>query len=518
MKRLLLLLGVTVYCVIVCVTAESQPDQRGAKSIPEKDGVLQLRKGNFNRALKTHKQLLVHFYAPLSGDGLRISTAFQGAAAELQGSEVTLGEVDVSKEKDLAKELNATGPPVLRLYLSGDKRKPVPCPAPQDTASILTWLRRRAGSAADLVTDISQSEDSEELLVVGLVEDLDHDYVKVIHAAAVDLPDVSFAVTKSEELVTKYGIAYDSVLLLKQSKLLQAYKMMPQTSKKELIIFITVYQMEPVTEYNGQTATQILASPVLNHAILFVNKNSEDYKDIHSAFHTAAKAFRLKILFVLVNVDEPRNGRMLEYFRVRDGEGPLIRIVNMTDHVTYHLPSDSLDSKTIKEFCQTYLDGKAKPKMQSEPIPEGWDKQPVKELVGMNLEKVAFNPDKTVFVLFYLHYSQESRALFPLWEELATALQHREGVVVARIDASANDINLSMQGSYPSLRLFPALYAERVVEYTGKRTVKDLVKFVDKEMKKAKKDRVKEDEDRRKYIETIKAEEAKKANKTKDEL
>ena len=41
----------------------------------------------------------------------------------------------------------------------------------------------------------------------------------------------------------------------------------------------------------------------------------------------------------------------------------------------------------------------SQPKMQSEPIPEGWDTKPVKELVGSTLEKVAFNPDKTVFVL-----------------------------------------------------------------------------------------------------------------------
>lgn len=40
------------------------------------------------------------------------------------------------------------------------------------------------------------------------------------------------------------------------------------------------------------------------------------------------------------------------------------------------------------------------PKMQSAAIPEGWDMRPVKELVGMNLEEVAFNPNKTVFVMF----------------------------------------------------------------------------------------------------------------------
>ncbi|XP_034743684.1 protein disulfide-isomerase [Etheostoma cragini] len=516
--RTQLLLGVTAFCLCVFVVADKQPDRQTDKSFPEKDGVLQLKKGNFNRALRKYKQLLVHFYAPLSGEGHRISDVFQDAAAELQGSEVKLAMVDVAKEKDLAKELNVTGLATIRLYLSGDKNNPVPCPVPKSSASISTWLKRRAGSAADLIADLSQLDASEDLTVVGVFKEMNHEYVQVFYAAAIDLPDVNFIVTQNNDIITKYGLQHDVVMLFKKSQLIQDYKMMPQTSKEMLILFITVYQMDPVTEYTGQTATQILTSPVLNHALLYVNKSSAGFKEIHSAFNSAAEAFRLKILFVLVDVDEPRNGRLMEYFRVRSFEAPLIRLVNLTDHVTYHLPSDTLDVHTIKSFCQSYLDGKAKPKMQSEPIPEGWDKQPVKELVGMTLEKVAFNPNNTVFVLFYLPYSPESRALFPLWEELAEALKEREDVVIARIDASANDINMSMQGAYPSLCLFPALYAERVVIYQGKRKVKDLVKFLDKEMEKAKKYRVKEDEDRRKYIEAAKAEEAKKAKKNKDEL
>ncbi|XP_022061161.2 protein disulfide-isomerase [Acanthochromis polyacanthus] len=515
MKRSVLLLGVTAFCLCVFATANaSQQDE----SFPEKNGVLQLEKGNFNRALRKYDQLLVHFYAPLTVQGYRVTAAFEGAAAELQGSEVKLATVDVTKEKELAKDLSATDQHTIRLYLSGDKHNPVTCPDPQNSASILAWLKRRVGSAADLITDFSQSEASEELTVVGFFEELDHEYVQMFYAAAIDLPDINFAVTQNDDVITKYGLTHDVVLLLRKSKLIQAYKMTPQTSKEELIIFITVFQMDPVTEYNGQTATRILSSPVLNHALLFVNKSSEDFEEIFSAFNSAAETFRLKILFVYVNVDEPRNGRMMEYFRVRDFEAPLIRLVNLTDHVTYHLPSDTLNVGIITEFCQSYLEGKAKPKMQSEPIPEGWDEKPVKELVGMNLEKVAFHPNKTVFVMFYLPYSRESRALFPLWEELAESFKQQQEVVIARIDASANDINLSTQGAYPSLCLFPALYAERVVVYTGKRKVDDLVKFVEKEMEKARNYRVKEDEDRRKYTEAFEAEEAKRSNKTKDEL
>lgn len=66
--------------------------------------------------------------APLSADGHRVSAAFEGAAAKLQGSEVKLAVVDVSKEKDLAKDLNVTGPPNIRLYLSGDKHNTIACP------------------------------------------------------------------------------------------------------------------------------------------------------------------------------------------------------------------------------------------------------------------------------------------------------------------------------------------------------------------------------------------------------
>ncbi|XP_047190050.1 protein disulfide-isomerase [Scophthalmus maximus] len=519
MRRPLLLgLSALCLCVSAVVAADAQRERQGDKPPPEDDGVLQLSKGNFNRALRKHKQLLVHFYAPMSAEGHRVSAAFEGAAAELQGSEVKLAVIDVTKEKELAKDLNATGPPIIRLYLGGDRHNPVPCPVPQSSASILTWLKRRAGSATDLIADLRLSEASEEMTVVGFFKELDHEYVQVFYSAAVDLPDISFAVTQNDEVISKYGLTHDVVLLFKKSELIQAYKMMPQTSKEELLIFITVYQMDPVTEYTGKTAAEILSSPVFNHALLFVNKSSADFQEIYFAFNSAADAFRLKILFVYVDVDEPRNGRMMEYFRVRDFEAPLIRLVNLTDHVTFHLPSDSLDAETIKKFCRTYLEGKAKPKMQSEPVPEGWDKEPVKELVGMTLEKVAFNPNETVFVMFYLPYSQESRALFPLWEDLAEALKEREHVVVARIDASSNDINMSMQGSYPSLCLFPALHAERAVVYSGRRKLKDLVKFLDDEMEKAKKDRVKEDEDRRKYVKAIKAEEAKKAKETKEEL
>lgn len=63
----------------------------------------------------------------LTVEGHRVSAAFEGAAVELQGSEVKLARVDVTEEKDLAKKLNFTGHPI-KLYLSGDIHNPEACP------------------------------------------------------------------------------------------------------------------------------------------------------------------------------------------------------------------------------------------------------------------------------------------------------------------------------------------------------------------------------------------------------
>lgn len=66
--------------------------------------------------------------SPLTLEGHTVSEVFDGAVAELQESEVKLAVVDVSEEKDLAKELDALGHGSIRLYLDGDKNSPVVCP------------------------------------------------------------------------------------------------------------------------------------------------------------------------------------------------------------------------------------------------------------------------------------------------------------------------------------------------------------------------------------------------------
>ncbi|KAA0722561.1 Protein disulfide-isomerase [Triplophysa tibetana] len=496
-----------VLCLSMCVYLIGALDER--EPIPEENNILTLTKNNFKRALQQHDRLLVHFYAPLSSQSLGTILEFRKAASALKDAEsaVRLGGVDVNKEKQLAASLNVTSVPSLLLYLSGDKHNPVYCPVLKSSSSILTWLKRRDGPSADIISNFTHLEtfmDEDELVVLGLFKDLEGEIVKVFYEVAIDVADLPFGVTGSLEIFSKYDISTDTVLLIRKHKPDEQFEM-EKSTKEDLVEFIRQHEMKLVTEYNGMTASKILNSVVQNHLLLFINKADEGFKDINRTFETTAEKFRGKVLFVMVDVNETRNGRIMEYFRVRVEDAPVVRMVNLSDNVQFQLASDQLDKHSLSEFCLNYLEGKAKPKLQSEPIPENWDKQPVKELVGMNFEKVAFNYDKNVIILFYAPWSRESRVLFPLWEELAQHFSDNEDIVVAEIDVTANDINIHLGEKYPSIKLFPALYAERVVPYSGKRKLKDIVKFMEKEIKKAKRDRAEEEELRKQYINHHKA-------------
>uniref|UniRef100_A0AAY4C4V4 protein disulfide-isomerase n=1 Tax=Denticeps clupeoides TaxID=299321 RepID=A0AAY4C4V4_9TELE len=492
-------------------------------TITEENGVLLLTKSNFKQALGLHQQLLVHFYAPLSGDAMGSIMEFSKAAKELKDTPITtkLGRVDVTKQKELAEELNVTMVPSMRLYLSGDKHSPIQCPVLKHSTAILTWLQRREGPSAEVLADLSQSETflkSHDLVVLGLFKDVKRGPVDVFYSVAGDVADLPFGVTDSDEVFRTFQLTSDSVLLLKESKLESTFEVSEETTKEDLITFIRIHEFELVTEYTGKTASQILSSLVMNHLLLFINKTEKNFPDLHHAFQTTAAHFRGQILFVLVDADEPRNGRVMEYFHVRAEDTPTVRMVNLTDHLQYQLQSDRLDTLTLTHFCQEYLLGRAKVKMHSEPVPEDWDKKPVKELVGLNFERVVFNDKNNVLVLFYSGWNAESRALFPLWEELAQRFRNHDNVVIARLDATLNDINIRTLEKPPSIRLFPAVYAERVRQGRGRGTwdgldvpVVDgliLISFFWCATQ--------EERERKKYIEVVKAAEA--AEKEKDEL
>ncbi|XP_050836241.1 protein disulfide-isomerase-like protein of the testis [Serinus canaria] len=232
-----------------------------------------------------------------------------------------------------------------------------------------------------------------------------------------------------------------------------------------------------------ETSVKIFDVPVENHILLFTPVNSETFSEIYENYQSAAAGFRGKILFVLVDTNEARNGRIFEYFGIRDIDVPAVRILNLTSEARYKMPADEVTVENLKEFCQSYLNGKAKQHLPSEEIPQDWDKMPVKVLVGKNFNSIIFNKTMTVFVMFYAPWSHECRKLLPVWDKLGEQYESHKDIMIAKIDVTANDILAVGLHRYPFFTLFPAGSHHQEVAYTGEYTLEAFSEFLEEQRK-----------------------------------
>ncbi|XP_078096004.1 protein disulfide-isomerase-like [Mustelus asterias] len=465
-----------------------EEDAHGAVSdeITEEQDVLVLNRHNFGRALNENKYLLVEFYAPWCGHCKSLAPEYANAAGQLknESSDLKLAKVDVIEEKELGSEFGVHSYPTLKFFKESDRKTPIEYTGKRTAKGIISWLKRRTGPSyafLDSVAEVEKFIDSADVVIVGFFKDLENDDVKTFSETANDAVEIPFAISNDVKVLEKYSISRSTVTLFKKFDDHRAdFEIEAEAglTKEELSKFIRINGMHLVTEFTKENNAKIFDAKIDHHILLFINKTIEEHNQLLKEFRDAAASFRGKILFVFIEMNSDIE-HVLGYFSVTKKDVPTIRLINISSVKKYKFPFDVITTENVKRFCQDSLDVKLEPYLKSEDIPEDWDKNPVKVLVGKNFEKVAFDETKNVFVEFYAPWCSHCKQLAPIWDQLGEKYKDHENVLIAKMDATINEVeSVTIQG-FPTIKYFPAASGKKMIDYEGARDLETFTKFLD---------------------------------------
>lgn len=144
----------------------------------------------------------------------------------------------------------------------------------------------------------------------------------------------------------------------------------------------------------------------------------------------------------------------------------------------YKPENPEISSENVLEFVTDFIEGKLKRHLLTQDLPEDWDKNPVKVLVGTNFHEVAFDKSKNVLVEFYAPWCGHCQQLAPIYEALGEKYKDNENIVIAKMDATANELEDVSVVSFPTITLYKN-ETNDAVDYNGERTLEGLSKFID---------------------------------------
>lgn len=234
-----------------------------------------------------------------------------------------------------------------------------------------------------------------------------------------------------------------------------------------------------IVEFNHETAQKIFGGEIKSHLLLFLPKGDDKTAKVVDAARSVAKPFRDQVLFVTIDTDEEDHQRILEFFGMKKEETPAARLIKLEEDMAKYKPESSdLTADNMKNFVQDFLDGKLKQHLLSQDLPDDWNKQPVQVLVASNFDKVALDADKDVLVEFYAPWCGHCKQLVPIYDKVGEHFEKNDDVVIAKMDATANELEHTRVTSFPTIKFYPK-GQNKVIEYNGPRTFEGLTKFVE---------------------------------------
>uniref|UniRef100_A0A8C2WF39 Protein disulfide-isomerase n=1 Tax=Cyclopterus lumpus TaxID=8103 RepID=A0A8C2WF39_CYCLU len=422
----------------------------------------------------------------------RLAPEYEVAATRLKGF-VSLVKVDCTSNSNTCSKYGVSGYPTLKIFRDGDETGPYDGPRTAD--GIVSFLKKQAGPASVELkadADLAKYTSDQDASVVGFfADDKSTAQVEFMKAASALRDNYRFAHTNSEALLQSHGIDGEGIVLFRPPRLNNKFEESSvkysedkyTNNKIKKFIQDNIFGMCPHMTDDNKDQMRGKELLVAYYDVDY-QKNPKGSNYWRNRVMKVAKGFLdqgKKLNFAVASKSAFSNDVSEFGMDASSGELPLVAIRTVKGDKYVMAEEFSRDGKALERFLQDYFDGNLKRYLKSEAVPENND-GPVKVVVAENFNSIVNDDGKDVLIEFYAPWCGHCKSLEPKFNELGEMLAGDPNVVIAKMDATLNDVPTPYEVSgFPTLYFAPAGSKMSPKKYEGGREVNDFVAYLKKE-------------------------------------
>ncbi|CAM6081511.1 unnamed protein product [Calypogeia fissa] len=481
-----LLLGLLALSAVAVSYGSAAEAEVEAESLTS--DVLVLDVSNFTDTVEKHDFIVVEFYAPWCGHCKKLAPEYERAAATLKSHDppIILAKVDANEEenKPLAEEFGVKGFPTL-MIIRNKGEVISDYKGPREEAGIVDYLKKLSGPASIELTSAEQTEEflkenEKEIVVIGVFDKLEgEEYENFTKVADAQRSSYVFAHTVDASYLPESDVPVKAVTIRIFKNFDDKTAESADFATEDLTKFLGAESLQLVTEMSKneehRPALMKFFESDKDKVFLFLKGSQVDEEPaaVLAAFTKDAKDFKRKgLIFLFAEEDESANA--LQFFGLEPENLPAYVI--QTDKGKKYVEKNAKPEQ-LAPWLDDFVAGNLKAHIKSEPVPL-FNDEPVKVVVADSFKEVVINGGKDVLLEFYAPWCGHCKSLAPILDEVAVSFESDPDVVIAKFDATANDVDSDLF----DVRGFPTLYfhsAEGVITpYDGERTKEAITEFI----------------------------------------
>ncbi|XP_043822504.1 protein disulfide-isomerase A4 [Dromiciops gliroides] len=473
--------------IVAKVKEVSQPNWT-----PPPEVTLVLTKDNFDEVVNDADIILVEFYAPWCGHCKKLAPEYEKAAKELskRSPPIPLAKVDAIEETELAKRFDVTGYPTLKIFRKG---KAFDYSGPREKYGIVDYMIEQSEPPSKEILAVKQVQeflkDGNDVIIIGVFKGADDQAYQLYQETANNMrEDYKFHHTFNDEVAKFLKVSSGKLVVMQPEKFHSKYE------RK-----INILDIKESTE--GAT----IKDHVVKHAVPLVGHRTtaNDAKryakrplvvvyytvDFSFDYRVATQYWRNKVLevakdfpeYTFAIADEDDYSSEVKDLGLSDSGEEINVAILAEGGKKYAMEPEEFDSDTLRDFVLAFKKGKLKAIIKSQPVPKN-NKGPVTIVVGKTFDSIVMDPKSDVLIEFYAPWCGHCKQLEPVYTELGKKYKHQKNLVIAKMDATANDVtndHYKVEG-FPTIYFAPRTDKNNPIKFENeKRDLEHLSAFVE---------------------------------------